>query len=324
MLISVITVSRNSKKTIQRCLDSVFGQTYKDIEVVVVDSSDDGTDKIIEDYEKRSRYPFRFIRQEPGGVGVARNAGIENSNGEALIFLDADCWIDEDFVEKVAGKFSKSDKVLGVYTEKIQLTPSGFFPGLVDLYERVMHYDTAVKIRSENLSTFVVRKELFYLIGFYNPDLKSGEDDELLNRLIKEKDRLIKEGYNFSIIEDSTFFYEEKQGLGFFEYYKRCIWYGKPLANWNYFTHKPAMNGGKILFGFYTVILPVLLSISIMNLDLYPGIIQLLPLLAFTAYFLYKSLRLKFFSWKIIFIPFFIYYKFVWLFAGYLKGMFSA
>lgn len=323
MLVSVIIVSRNSKKTIRRCLESILKQTYRDTEMVVVDSSDDGTEKIIEDYQKKSRFPFNIIHQEPLGVGVARNTGIENSNGEVLVFVDADCWIDEDFVEKVVMPFSESDKVLSVYATKIQSVHSGgIFPKLVDLYEHVMHYDAGVQASISKIGLFVVRKTLYDFIGLYDSNLKSGEDAELFNRLTLKKDKLIKEGYEFGAV-DGTFFYEEKQGLGFFEYYKRCIWYGEPLANGKYFSQKPIANTGKVFFGLYTLLLPVILVFSIMNFSLYQIFVGLIPLAGFTGYFIYKSAVIGAISWRILLIPFFIWYKFIWLFVGFLKGTFS-
>ncbi|VVB85589.1 Glycosyltransferase AglI [uncultured archaeon] len=322
MLVSIIIVSRNSKNTIKRCLDSIVKQTYQDIEVVVVDSSDDGTEKIIENYKEQLRFIFKIIRKEPKGVGIARNTGIEESNGEVLIFVDADCWIDDDFVEKIIKPFNESEKVLSVYVTKIQSVQSGgIFPALVDLYEHVMHYDAGVDT-SARISLIVVRKIVYDHIGYYDHNLKSGEDSELFNRLIKKKDELIKNGFVFGIIENARF-YEEKQGLGFLEYYKRCIWYGEPLGNWKYFSHEPIQNTGKIILGIYNFILPFILLFSILNSNLYLFLIGLVPLGGFTLYFIYKSIAIGAFSRKIVLIPFFVWYKFTGLFLGLMKSIIS-
>ncbi len=319
---SIIIVSRNSKNTISRSIDSISRQTYRDIEVVVVDSSDDGTNIIIDDYRKKSPFPFKVIHQKPLGVGVARNTGIEESNGEVLIFVDADCWIDEDFVEKVIRPFSESTNVLSVHINKIQSVHSGgIFPELVGLYEHVMHYDAGVNT-STKISLVVVRKSLYDHIGMYDRSLKSGEDSELFNRLIKKKEELTKKGYIFDIV-DNTRFYEEKQGLGFFEYYKRCIWYGEPLANWKYFSYEPIVNAGKIFFGIYTLLLPFILLFSTASFGYYQLLIGLIPLGVFTSFFVYKSAVIGALSWKVIIIPFFVWYKFSGLFIGFMKGIFQ-
>ena len=62
MKVSIIIVSRNAKSTIRKCLDSILSQTYPNIEVVVVDSSEDGTEKILEEYAEKSKFPFKIIR----------------------------------------------------------------------------------------------------------------------------------------------------------------------------------------------------------------------------------------------------------------------
>lgn len=321
MLVSIIIVSRNSKNVIRRCLDSVFNQTYQDIEIVIVDSSNDGTEMIFEEYRNKFRFPVKVILQEPLGVGIARNTGIENSKGEVLVFVDADCWINSDFVDKIAKSFSASDKLLTVYTEMNQVTPKGIFPQLVNAYENVMFHDDAAKIRSEQLSPYVVRKKIFELIGLYNPDLRSGEDTELFNRLITKKEQLSKQGYKFESILDAHY-YEEKQGLGFFEYYKRCIWYGKPLANINYIKSDPFKNLMRILFGLYSSILLIFPIFAYLIRPDYPIIIAgLIPLFFMVFYIIIKSVYIGKFTWLLLLMPVLLIYKFVFSFIGFVRGL---
>jgi len=320
LLVSTITICRNSKDTIKRCLDSILDQTYPNIQMVIVDSSDDGTEKIVRDYKKRSYFPFKLIRQDPKGVGIARNTGIKNSDGEVLIFVDADCYIEPDYVEKVVKPFTESDKVLSVYAEKIQVPPSGIFPRLVHLYERIMHYDVATD-PYKMVGTSVVKSKIYDLIGLYDPNLKSGEDAELFSRLINKKESLQKEGYIFKNVLDARL-YEEKQGLGFFEYYKRCIWYGKPLANRTYLKSDFHPNIIKVMLAFYCFSLPLLVIVRIiMNLNYQYFLIILVPLIMSSLYIIYKSLRFGMFCWLTFLMPLLIFYKFTGLFVGLMKGV---
>lgn len=89
-MVSIIIPVYNGAQTIERCLQSVLCQSYKDIEVIVVDdgSSDTTADKIKKYINTDSR--IRYIFQKNQGVSVARNTGIDNANGEYLVFLDAD------------------------------------------------------------------------------------------------------------------------------------------------------------------------------------------------------------------------------------------
>lgn len=320
-LVSMIVICKNNASTIRRCLDSILAQTYSNIEIVVVDSSNDETRDILQEYEKQSNRPFKLIFQQPLGVAVARNTGIENASGEVLIFVDADCYIEPSFVEKIIKPFKQSEKVLSVYTSMIQVVPKGLFPNLVYLYERIMHYNRTVDT-ARMIGTYVVRKKLYEKIGKYNPELKSGEDMEFFNRLIKRKEELLSQGYIFAQVRDAKY-YEEKQGLGFFEYYKKCIWYGEPLTNMQYFRSDLITNMARTGLSIYTFLLPFfIIGIFASNLASLI-IIVLIPLLIFFGYILIKATIIGFLRWIIILMPILIIYKFVGIFIGIIKGAFK-
>jgi len=84
---SVIIPVYNKADTIRKTLESVFSQTYKDFEIIIVDDgSSDNLQEALAVYENR----ISVIRQENGGVSVARNTGIKNATGDYVCFLDAD------------------------------------------------------------------------------------------------------------------------------------------------------------------------------------------------------------------------------------------
>jgi len=91
MLVSVIIPTYNRRKTIERAVNSVLAQTWKEIEVIVVDDgSTDQTDEILKGYGDR----IRVIRQQNGGPSAARNTGIKAATGEIISFLDSDdAWL---------------------------------------------------------------------------------------------------------------------------------------------------------------------------------------------------------------------------------------
>lgn len=94
--VSVIIPVHNVEKHLGECLDSILGQTLKDIEVICVDDgSADGSPKILAEYAARDRR-VRVFRQGPSGAGAARNKGLAEAGGEYLFFCDADDWIDRD------------------------------------------------------------------------------------------------------------------------------------------------------------------------------------------------------------------------------------
>ena len=99
MLVSIIIPAYNAEKYIGACLDSVISQTYKNIEIVVVnDGSSDRTKEIIENYAEKDKR-IKLISTENGGVSRARNIGMDNSKGEFFTFVDADDGLFENSVQ---------------------------------------------------------------------------------------------------------------------------------------------------------------------------------------------------------------------------------
>lgn len=98
-LVSVIVPIYNVEKYLPKCVESVIGQTYKNLEIVLVnDGSTDACGKICKEYlEKDDR--IVYIEQKNKGLSGARNAGIDVAKGEYLLFLDSDDFIDLDFIE---------------------------------------------------------------------------------------------------------------------------------------------------------------------------------------------------------------------------------
>ena len=86
-LVSVIIPNYNSEKFLKECLESVLAQSYKNIEIIVIDDgSTDRSAEILEEYQSQ----IRFIRSLHNGAAVTRNIGIELSNGKYLAFMDSD------------------------------------------------------------------------------------------------------------------------------------------------------------------------------------------------------------------------------------------
>lgn len=98
-LVSVVIPSYNGARYIRRCLQALFSQsTGVPFEVILVDSSDDGTDQIVAEEFSQVRL-FHF--QQRRTVGAARNIGVDNARGEAILFLDTDCIVDPTWVDQM-------------------------------------------------------------------------------------------------------------------------------------------------------------------------------------------------------------------------------
>lgn len=98
-LVSVIVPVYNVEKYLSRCLDSVMGQTYGQLEIICVnDGSTDASASILADYAAKDAR-IRVISQSNGGLSAARNAGLDVATGEWVMFVDSDDWIPPYAVE---------------------------------------------------------------------------------------------------------------------------------------------------------------------------------------------------------------------------------
>lgn len=126
-LVSVIIPAYNAEQFIAQTLESVIAQTYRNIEMIVVDDgSEDGTAGIVKHYmEQDSR--IQLLQQPNAGVAAARNLGIEKSKGEFIAPLDADdIWRTEN-LEKQVNSFLKADDSVGiVYSWSFYIDENGF------------------------------------------------------------------------------------------------------------------------------------------------------------------------------------------------------
>lgn len=97
--ISVIVPVYNVEKFIRRCLDSIINQTMKDLEIILVDDgSTDNSGVICDEYAKLDNR-ITVIHKENGGVGSARNRGLDVATGEWIAFVDSDDYIEKNMYE---------------------------------------------------------------------------------------------------------------------------------------------------------------------------------------------------------------------------------
>ncbi len=98
-LITVILPVYNVSQYLYRCIKSVINQTYKNIEIILVDDGSTDESGCICDEFANLDQRIKVIHKENGGLSDARNAGIEIAKGEYLTFIDSDDYVDEDYVE---------------------------------------------------------------------------------------------------------------------------------------------------------------------------------------------------------------------------------
>jgi glycosyltransferase involved in cell wall biosynthesis len=98
-LISIVIPVYNTAKYLPRCIESIINQTYKNLEIIIVDdSSTDDSGKIADEYSKKDSRII-IIHQENRGISIARNKAIEVATGDFIGFVDSDDYIEIDMYE---------------------------------------------------------------------------------------------------------------------------------------------------------------------------------------------------------------------------------
>lgn len=98
-LVSVVVPIYNVESYLKECVDSILFQTYKNIEVILVDDeSPDSCGKMCDDYEKMDTR-IKVVHKKNGGLSDARNAGMKVATGDLITFVDSDDYISKDFIE---------------------------------------------------------------------------------------------------------------------------------------------------------------------------------------------------------------------------------
>lgn len=180
-LISFVIPCYNDKKYIEECVNSALNQTYKNIEIIIVDDGSDEETKLV--LQKIEPKISKLITQKNQGQSCARNIGIKNAKGTYILNLDSDDFFEPTFCEKAISNF-KSDTTCKIVTsftniiyeqtyKKEKYIPQG---GNIS---KMMYSNTA-------MGSCMFLKENWKNVGGYDESMKSGfEDWEFYIRVLK-------------------------------------------------------------------------------------------------------------------------------------------
>ena len=195
-LVSIIIPAYNSEKYISETLNSILSQTYRNMEIIVVDDgSSDRTAEIIKSYQtKRNDKPdLIYIHQLNAGPSNARNTGIRAAKGKYIAFLDSDdLWTDGKLEKQVSYMEANSDVALvfgdmSLFSSEGTLTESAFrkygFPQC-DQRGRVTNaFKELLERNYISTGTVLLKKECFGSAGYFDELLKYAEDYDLWLRI---------------------------------------------------------------------------------------------------------------------------------------------
>ena len=117
-LISIILPIYNGEQYLRDCLESILKQKYHNFEVILVnDGSIDSSEAICRQYVNRDDR-FRYVQKEHGGASSARNYGLELVKGEYVTFIDADDWVEENYLELLHQSLKENNADISVSTYK--------------------------------------------------------------------------------------------------------------------------------------------------------------------------------------------------------------
>ena len=119
-MISVIVPVYKVESYLRQCIDSILNQTYKDIEILLIDDgSPDRCGEICDDYAQIDKR-IRVFHTENKGLSAARNLGLREANGEYIGFIDSDDWIDPDMYEILLRRLEETGTDISTCGERIE------------------------------------------------------------------------------------------------------------------------------------------------------------------------------------------------------------
>ena len=178
--ISIITVAFNAQNTIERCINSVLGQSFKNIQYIIIDGG--STDDTISIIEKYSANIDVFISEPDNGIYDAMNKGISLATGDVIGTINADDFFaDDDVLYNIAKVFVEQDTLI-LYGNL----------DYIDSSEKVVRRWRSGKYNKGKFNwgwmpphpTFYCKKSLFDKLGVYKLDYGSAGDYELMLRFI--------------------------------------------------------------------------------------------------------------------------------------------
>ncbi|HGQ2119827.1 glycosyl transferase family protein [Streptococcus pneumoniae] len=144
--ITVIVPVYNVENYLRKCLDSIITQTYKNIEIVVVnDGSMDASGEICKEFAEMD-HRITYIEQENAGLSAARDTGLNNMSGNYVTFVDSDDWIELDYVETLYKKITEyqADIAVGNYYSFNESEGMFYFNILGDSYYEKVYDNVSI------------------------------------------------------------------------------------------------------------------------------------------------------------------------------------
>ena len=179
--VSVIIPMHNSSKHLEECIDSIIKQTYKELEIIVVDdhSKDDSISIIKKKKDPRIKI---YSLKENTGAAYARNLGIEKSSGDYICFIDADDYWYKEKIEKQISFIEKNNYTF-IYDNYYYLKKGKTKKAKVP---KSLNYEQAIKNTAIFTSTVMLNMKYLTKEDIYMPLIKRGQDAATWWQILKK------------------------------------------------------------------------------------------------------------------------------------------
>ena len=203
-MVSVIVPVYNLESLIERCIKSIINQTYKDLEIIIInDGSTDNSEEIIEKYAKQDKR-IKYHYKENSGQATTRNLGIDKSKGKYILFVDGDDWIELNMIEDMVNSANEETELVisDYYIDYYDITIVGIsVPHYSDDETKNLILSNPGPCYKLYKSNIIKKHKPFFPEGIIYEDLAI---IPYINSLIKSSVYLKKPYYHYCIRENST------------------------------------------------------------------------------------------------------------------------
>jgi glycosyltransferase involved in cell wall biosynthesis/predicted deacetylase len=202
--VSAILTVYNGAKNVLPSLQSLCDQSYKNLEIIVVnDGSTDNTTEVLSDFIRTNQdTKVKIITQQNGGRSKARNTGFKMSNGEIITFCEDDALYSKDYIKNGISHFKdQNNKLGGVIGPHYVWNRTASLNTLAKDIERRRNFDNY-----KPKSCWFYRREIFEHIGLFNENIELIED-------VEPAIKLAREGYFFEFEPNSIWLHKEPASL---------------------------------------------------------------------------------------------------------------
>lgn len=225
--VSVIIPVYNVEKYLERCLDSLLNQKFKDYELIIVnDGSPDNSQDIIDRYVKKYPKKIRAFKKENGGISTARNLGLKNTKSKYVTFVDSDDYVHENYLKSMYDKISSDDYDF-VVCDLVLAYPDGKLERKSSLFEKDLTTPKEIKEKMHDFYPIVANK-------MYKTELIT--EDNLFHEGVLYEDvefmyRLFSKVKKIGVVDEGLYYYYQNSTSIMHTFNKRLYNY---VDNWNY------------------------------------------------------------------------------------------